>query len=296
MAIESALENGEVVQHHPLKPVYQGLGEDYGLVCQLWSGPNQPLYITPDGNSMREISIRANVTFYDPPTSRLYFTQLPNALMATDGEKVKEIRRYEKGAAPWGIWREGDDVLVCLSGQGKIADHEGKVWHDNLIVPYEVRTLNGRLYHVEGFTRRCLVDTAKNERIATCGEWVEGLDISIDGKMLYFGSWRNHWSCWRSREVYAFDGQTQRIVGVLPTAEPPFIIASIHSVNEQGREVLYAGCQRSDTIHALELRDREYYRERVLLEGKVINVGSITAVPLEFLEKLDRNFGEGDWI
>ncbi|RMD45852.1 hypothetical protein D6829_01155 [Candidatus Pacearchaeota archaeon] len=269
---------------HSLKPVYQGLGEDYGLVFRE-AGRNIPFYITRDGRSRRETSISVNKILCDPTTSRLYFTQSPNALMATDGEKVEEIRKYGvkngKEAEPWGIWREGDDVLVCLLEQGKIADHEGKVLHDNLEEPLAAITFNGRLYHAENWGR-CLVDTAKNESVAKCGKWAEGLDISIDGKRLYFGGF--------DKKVYSYDGQSQRQV-----ADLPFSIWSIHAVNEQGREVLYVGGYESRGITRLELDNDEVTDKSVLLEGKIENVASIAAVPLDFLEKLDRNFGVGEW-
>jgi hypothetical protein len=242
---------------------FQGLGIDYGLIF-IRNCTNR-IGFTLDGTKAENLASGGNYNglFFDKEQNKLYYTRFtslyewPDKLVKDFGTKSEGIAKYKK------------EIIVVLRNSDQIANIEGKILFSNLSSPYNIAEFQGKLYHTEGALTG-IVETP-DKHIATTGAWTNGLDVSPDGKRLYFGGC----SC----QIYSYDGKEVKGLCRLDNS-----IWTIQTVKEKN-EVIY--CAGSGYGIEKIILSGDKILEKKMIFGELSNVGSIVHAPIDFIKKLE---------
>jgi WD40 repeat protein len=247
---------------------FQGLGIDYGLI---FISSHYKMILSLDGINTETISSTSysdyQCLFFDKEEKKLYYNksnvlyEWPNKLIKDFNSKICGITKFKK------------EIIMTLYSLEKISNIEGKTLFDGLRFPYELEEFQGKLYYSSAANSGGLLETSNRQTVATTGGWTNGLDISPDGKRLYFGG--------QDRNLYSYDGKQVKNLCSLNTN-----IWSIHTVKEKN-EVIY--CAGGDSgIEKITLSgDKVLERETII--KSISSISSIVHAPIDFIKSLKEN-------
>jgi len=244
---------------------FQGLGIDYGLIFNTYYA----IFYSIDGDVTKTENLLPegveggySCLFFDKEEKKLYYTksdslyEWPNKLIKDFGTKV------------WGITKFQKEIVVSLYDSGEIKNIEGKTLFDNLKNSYDLREFQGKLYHTESSGGRGLLETP-NEQIAMTGSWTIGLDVSSDGKRIYFGG--------ADQKLYSYDGKEVKTICDVG------YIWSINSVKEKNEVIYCTGSYAG--IEKITLSDNNDLERKKIITS-TLSINSIVHAPIDFINQL----------